>query len=120
MKNFFNKPPEFYIFQWWKPRFSYLLRAVPLEDHLFSLKKAVYENPKKNEGQGSIGKGFVLLEEKRVKKEIFLSSGEDILALFGMTPYAHKTAREDVEKLRKLTSLTVETDFGILIYQKEK
>lgn len=99
---------------------GYLVRAVPLSDHLFSLKKAVYENPKKNEGEAVIGRGFELLEEKRVQKEIALSSQEDIRALFDMTPYAHKTGREDIAKLERLQSLSVETDFGILIYRKVK
>ena len=99
---------------------GYLVRAVPFRDHLFSLKKAVYENPKKNEGEAVIGQGFSLLSERRVAKEIALSSTEDILSLFEMTPYAHKTGREDMAKLQKLSSLSVETEFGILIYQKTK
>ena len=99
---------------------GYLVRAVPLRDHLFSLKQAVYENPKKNEGEAVIGEGFTLIGERRVRKEITLETTEDILALFDMTPYAHKTGREDMAKLEKLTSLTVETDFGILLYQREK
>ncbi len=99
---------------------GYLVRAVPLEDHLFSLKEKVYENPTKNLSAAVIGEGFHLSEEVRVKKEIHLSSGEDIFNLFGMTPYAHKTSPRDIKKLSQLQSLDTEMDIGILIYCKRQ
>lgn len=95
-----------------------LICAAPMPEHLFSLKKAVYETPFLNEKRAEIGEGFLLLEEKRVQKEIFLSEPESIRALFGMTPYAHKTSREDIKKLEALNEISVETDFHILIYKK--
>ncbi|MBR4288821.1 MAG: methyltransferase domain-containing protein [Clostridia bacterium] len=95
-----------------------LVRAVPLEDHLYSLKEAVYENPTRNLTAAEVGKGFLSVDEIRVKKDIFLDSSEDILHLFGMTPYAHKTSPEDMEKLAALESLHTEMDIGILIYEK--
>ena len=96
-----------------------LIRAYPLEEHLFSLKKAVYENPLKNEAVSDAGDGWDGVEEIRVSKSIHLDSNEDITALFGMTPYAHKTSEKDREKLNALESLRVETDFGISIYRKK-
>lgn len=96
-----------------------LIRAVPLTEHLYSLKRAVYEHPTKNESAAVIGDGFTLISERRLQGRILLSSKEEIQSLFGMTPYAHKTSREDRNKLDALEKLETETDFGILIYRKK-
>lgn len=96
-----------------------LIRAYPLEDHLFELKKAVYDTPLKNEAVSDPGEGWESIEEKRVRKRVEISSNEDITALFGMTPYAHKTSEQDRNKLNGLQKLSVETDFGIAVYRKK-
>lgn len=101
-----------------KPR-GFLIRAYPLEDHLFELKKAVYDTPLKNEAVSDPGEGWESIEEIRVKKRVELNSNEDIVALFGMTPYAHKTSEQDRTKLNGLEKLSVETDFGISVYRKK-
>jgi hypothetical protein len=49
---------------------------------------------------------------------IHLQKKEEIAALFGMTPYAHKTGREDMKKLEALEEITTELDFGVLLYRK--
>ncbi len=96
-----------------------LIRAYPLENHLFALKEAVYDNPLKNEAVSDSVEGWESIEERRVVNRLELNSNEDITALFGMTPYAHKTSERDRKKLEKLEKLTVETDFGIAIYRKK-
>lgn len=97
---------------------GFLICAVPMPEHLYSLKRAVYEKPLLNEKRAEIGEGFSLVDQRRVKKEVFLPDPASIRALFGMTPYAHKTSREDMAKLENLTELSVETDFQLLIYKK--
>jgi 23S rRNA (guanine745-N1)-methyltransferase len=99
---------------------GYLLRAVPMRDHLFSLKKAVYENPTRNEGEATVGERFEAISERRIRADLTLHSGEEIRALFGMTPYAHKTGKEDIEKLNRLEEITTELDFGLLLTRKIK
>lgn len=96
-----------------------LIRAYPLEDHLFELKKAVYDTPLKNQTLSDPGEGWESVEEVRVGKRLELNSNEDITALFGMTPYAHKTSEQDRNKLKSLERLSVETDFGISLYRKK-
>ena len=95
-----------------------LVCAAPMPEHLFALKKAVYENPILNEKKAEIGDDFALLGERRERKTIFLSENKAIRALFGMTPFAHKTSVQDMAKLENLKELSVETDFHILTYQK--
>lgn len=96
-----------------------LIRAYPLEEHLFELKKAVYDTPLKNEAVSDPGDGWESIDELRVNKRIELASNEDITALFGMTPYAHKTSEQDRSKLSRLQKLSVGTEFGISVYRKK-
>lgn len=96
-----------------------LIRAVPLEDHLYELKCAVYDAPTKNEKKAEIGSDFTLLEERRIRGKITLSSSEEIGALFGMTPYAHKTGKGDRKKLSGLSFLETTLDFGLVFYRKD-
>lgn len=95
-----------------------LIRAVPMENHLYQLKRAVYENPTKNVAAATIGAGFEILGEHRLQGEICLQTKEEIAALFGMTPYAHKTGREDMKKLEALEEITTQLDFGVILYRK--
>jgi 23S rRNA (guanine745-N1)-methyltransferase len=98
---------------------GYLLRAVPLENHLYSLKCAVYDHPTRNEAKAEVSAAWEEVLFERIEGEIHLSSSEEILALFGMTPYVHKTGKKDMEKLEKLQSITTQTDFGILLTRKK-
>lgn len=95
-----------------------LIRVVPLERHLFGLKKVVYDNPYINEYIPTPIDGFVFEKETVIKNMIELSSNEDILNLFRMTPYYYKTGVEDQKKLEKVNSLLTEAEFGIRIYRK--
>ncbi len=93
-----------------------LLSVIPGRDHLFSLKKAVYDTPYRNDEQAPDGGVLRLLERTRVKETVFLQSGEDIRALFSMTPYAYRTSKTDLAKLDRLQTLETEVDFVILRY----
>lgn len=95
------------------------LTAIPLENHLYQLKQAVYDTPYKNKPENTEINGFVLLNAQEVKKEIHLSSNEDIKNLFMMTPYYYKTSESDQKKLDSLETLTTETEFLILTYKKQ-
>lgn len=95
-----------------------LLRAIPLERHLWELKCAVYDVPYENRLPDLTLPGFALRERQDVKARITLPTQADIQALFMMTPYYYKTSRADQEKLRRLESLTTEIAFGLLTYEK--
>lgn len=96
-----------------------LIRVVPLEKHLYGLKKSVYDRPYLNENIPHEIKGFILENEIIVKNLIELSSNEDIMNLFRMTPYYYKTGIEDQKKLEKSNQLITEAEFGIRIYRKD-
>lgn len=97
---------------------GHLIMAIGGEDHLWSLKKAVYDTPYKNEPTDYTLEGFEFIGKKELKYSIDLTSTEDIKNLFSMTPYYHKTSMSDIAKLDNLNSLTTEIEFEVLIYKK--
>ena len=95
-----------------------LIKAVPLEEHLWELKCALYEKPYKNKPEIRNEDLFELVSVNELKYEITLESSEDILNLFKMTPYYYKTSREDSERLMNKKSLSTTVHFGVEIYRK--
>jgi 23S rRNA (guanine745-N1)-methyltransferase len=96
-----------------------IVRVIPLEKHLLSLKEAVYNNVYENKVETCNLDGFELLEKQEVREMIHLACNEDILNVFTMTPYYYKTAAEDQRKLRELSALDTEIEFGIYTYRKK-
>lgn len=94
------------------------ITVIPLENHLFNLKRAVYDTPYRNKPENTDLKGFELISSVEVKKDIRLSCNNDIKNLFMMTPYYYKTSSRDQEKLNCIDKLDVETEFMILTYKK--
>ena len=94
------------------------ITVIPLENHLFSLKKAVYDTPYKNKPEPTELNGFELISSQIISKDITLQSNEDIKNLFMMTPYYYKTSARDQEKLNHIDKLEVETEFMLLTYKK--
>lgn len=97
---------------------GYLITVVPGENHLFELKGAVYEKPYKNDEKLPETKVLTLTQKIKIKSEITLESRDDILALFGMTPYYYRTSPADKAKLLRLERLTTRTEFVLGIYKK--
>lgn len=97
-----------------------LIRAVPLRDHLFGLKKAVYDEPYYNPDMDPGLEGLSLTGQTQVRYTLKLENNRDILALFRMTPYYYKTGRADQAKLETLASLETELHFGVWTYRKQK
>lgn len=93
------------------------LKVTPGKKHLFGLKKLLYTDPYINE-QSPSDKNFVLLEKINLCYEIRVEK-KDIMSLFKMTPYYHKSPIESFEILGRAESLETEVDFDINIYRKE-
>lgn len=93
------------------------LMAIPGEEHLWELKKAVYETPYKNEVRDYPLDGFEFLGTQKIETRLNLTNHEDILHLFEMTPYYYKTSKEGQERLAKLEMLSVTASFELLTYE---
>ena len=96
-----------------------LLKAVPLERHLFGLKAAVYDRPIENPAPDYAPEGFRAVERVDVCAAIEVAPCEQIENLFMMTPYYYKTGARDQAKLKRLSTLRTEIAFGILVFRRE-
>lgn len=96
-----------------------LLRAVPLERHLFGLKAAIYEKPYENSPVEQALPGFKSIAREDLCWTLSLDSQAKIDELFKMTPYYYKTSPADQAKVAALQSLSTELAFAVLADQKE-
>lgn len=96
-----------------------LLRAIPLERHLWELKQAVYDVPYENQVADPTLPDFTLARQQTLRTRIRLTTPEAVQNLFRMTPYYYKTSARDQEKLRNLDHLETEIGFGLLEYRKK-
>ncbi len=92
--------------------------AVPTALHLWEMKQVLYEKPYENEVRRDEYPGFIYEGAELVEDTIHLTCSEHIMALFGMTPYAWKTPKEGVERLRALETLDTHIGFAVHIYRK--
>ena len=97
-----------------------LIRVIPAEDHLFSLKQLVYDKPYRNEMPEPQLDGFELVDERRISAELELADNAAVLALFKMTPYYYKTGRADQQKLDGVDHLVTQAEFCVRVYRKEE
>ena len=97
---------------------GFLVKVVPLSEHLWELKKAIYTQPYKNKPEVKDAELFQMVESKELKYSITLNSQEDIYNLFTMTPYYYKTSKDDAQKLLNLENLTTTVHFAIEVYRK--
>lgn len=95
-----------------------LIKAVPLHEHLWELKEALYDAPYKNKPELRDDTLFELVNEKEISYKLELTDKNDIYALFTMTPYFYKTSKEDAEKLLSKQNMTVTAHFGVEVYRK--
>ncbi len=96
-----------------------LIKAVPLEEHLWGLKCALYDKPYKNKPEIRNDELFELVSFKEIKYTITLDNNEDIKNLFMMTPYYYKTGRSEAEKLLNKSTLSTTVHFGVEIYKRK-
>lgn len=96
-----------------------IISVIPLEDHLMPLKAAIYDKPYKNEVADFALDGYELASSIPLRYGFHLESGEDIKALFSMTPYFYRTDRAGHERLDALTELDCEAQFDILVYKRK-
>ncbi len=96
------------------------IMAIPDENHLFGLKRVLYENPYKNTVENSDITGFKLLKTDRISYTLSLDTREKVQSLFMMTPYAYRTPPKARERLSLLERLDTEIEFIVFTYEKEK
>lgn len=89
-------------------------------EHLWGLKKAVYDTPTENEERADLPRGLVPRHTERLRYMLHFdeSHSEDISKLFGMTPYRYRTSAEDMRRLYALKTLDTAVDIEFRVYVK--
>lgn len=96
---------------------GYFLLINPHADHLYELKKVIYENPYENIDDDIDIDGLKLINKEVISNKFTLEK-EDLYNLFKMTPYFYKTSKEDKDKLDNIDSLEITFSFNVYLYQK--
>lgn len=94
------------------------IMAIPGENHLFDLKKVIYDTPYKNTVEDSALPGFELLLDEPLTYKIHLGSAEAVNNLFMMTPYAYRTNAVGRARVATLERLECTADFRIFVYRR--
>ena len=92
--------------------------AVPSARHLWEMKEILYPTPYENPVRREDYPGFVWKDVKEIRYTVDLENTCDIMALFGMTPYAWKTPREGVARLEGLDRLRCQIGFDLHLYER--
>lgn len=92
--------------------------AVPSARHLWEMKQVLYSRPYENPVKREDYSGFIWQNVKEIRRTVELEETADIMALFGMTPYAWKTPREGVARLENLDRLRCQIGFDLHLYQR--
>ncbi len=95
-----------------------LITVTPGKNHLFSLKSVLYDTPYENDEQLPKTQNLKLISTRSVKDNIFLTSNEDIISLFKMTPYYYHTDKESKKRLDNLDALETQVEFNLNFYKK--
>lgn len=95
-----------------------LVSVIPGKRHLFELKKVLYDTPYENDEAAPNSNYLKLYDRIKVKSEINLSSSEDIMSVFKMTPYYYHTPSSGMQKIENLCNITTEIEFVLLIYKQ--
>ncbi len=94
-----------------------LIVACPGKNHLYGLKKALYDIPLENEEKFPDYEGFEAAGTETLTYDMALSAS-DAANLFKMTPYYCKSSKEVREKAENLGNIVTAADFIIKTYKK--
>ena len=92
-----------------------LIVASSGERHLFELRELLYDEPRGASGTVRAPEDFALESEETLSCRVRIDGNEDIISLFGMTPFYYRTSREGAKRLASVDSLevTVEVKFSV-------
>ena len=92
------------------------LFVTPGPRHLWEMKKILYDMPYENEQKNP--ETSLQLIKSLCLSDHFTIGKDQILNLFAMTPYAHRTPKESVRRLENVSDLSLTAEFIIRLYQK--
>ena len=97
---------------------GYLAVAAAGENHLYELRKVLYDDPRGSSGEVVTPEGFELVSKETFAYKTTVQSENDIKCLFSMTPFYYRTSREDKAKLDGLENLEITVETVFFVYRK--
>ena len=88
----------------------------PAPYHLYEMKQALYERPYENTVE-NLDTTMELLDERIITQK-FTADHNTLMALFEMTPYVHRTKKEDIERLAQKESMEITASFVVRTYRR--
>jgi 23S rRNA (guanine745-N1)-methyltransferase len=95
-----------------------IIIIAPGTDHLYGLKRIIYEKPIRYEEKVEKLVNYNLISNEKLKYKIKIGSNSDILNLLSMTPYYWNIGVAGRKKLDVCFELETDLDFNISIYEK--
>lgn len=94
---------------------GYFLFVSPGPKHLMQIKELLYKNPYENE-EKDLKTNMSLIQEETIRNTFHILH-DDLMNLFTMTPYYHRTKSEDIHKLDAVKEMDVTAEFIIRVYK---
>ncbi len=89
----------------------------PAPIHLYEMKAMIYDNPYENVVEDL--ETDLIKEKEYTITQKFTVDQDGLQALFKMTPYVHRTKKEDMEKINNTKSMEITASFVIRTYRKK-
>lgn len=94
--------------------------AASGEHHLYEMREVLYKDVITKAPCPTVGDGFEEICRRTVRYQTELAERDTICALFGMTPFCHRSPREGAERLCEMEKLTVTVHTELFVYRKQK
>lgn len=97
---------------------GFLIVGAAGENHLYDLKEAIYDEVHLNDERADLPQKLHFVDKVNVSYKAAIDNNEDLMRLFGMTPYRFRTSEKSMNILKSLNSLEVEVDVDFYVYRK--
>ncbi len=97
---------------------GFLITVIPGKKHLIELKSVLYDRPYENDEKEPDLISFIKEDQEHIEESIVINNSDDLIDLLAMTPYSYRTPQEGIERLKKLTQLTITLEFIITVYSR--
>lgn len=95
-----------------------LLTVTPAKNHLMELKEKIYRQALQHDDDKSPVEHLALIHEEKLSYQMVLPTGNDVLNLLSMTPFAFKASEQIKKDLGQVTDFHCQADFMLRLYQK--
>jgi len=99
---------------------GYLLTVTPANHHLKALKEKIYLQATEHDIDKDPVEKLTLVKQENLSYSMVLKTGDDVMNLLSMTPFAFKASEKVKQQLSQLKNFTCQADFLIRLYQKKK